>query len=146
MDKLKYKKIVSKYKVKENVFRNSVIAFLVGGLMGVLAQGTIDLYSYIFNMSTKEACVYMITTYIFLGCLFTCFGWFDKVVNFARCGLIIPITGFAHATQSAALEYKKEGLVTGIGANMLKLSGTVIIYGVISAYVFGLLRYLVIGG
>ena len=67
-----------------------------------------------------------------------------KWVNFARCGLIIPITGFAHSMMSAALEYRKEGLVTGIGANIFKLAGTVILYGVVSAYIFGLIR-LVIG-
>ena len=79
---------------------------------------------------------------IFLGCLFTCLGFFDKWVHFCKCGLIVPITGFAHAMQSAALEYRKEGLVMGIGANMLKLAGSVIIYGVVSAYVFGLIRLL----
>ena len=85
-----------------------------------------------------------IITLIFIGCLLTCFGFFDKWVNFAKAGLFVPITGFAHAMMSASLEYKKEGLVTGIGANMFKLAGTVIIYGVVSAYIFGLIR-LVIG-
>ena len=67
------------------------------------------------------------------------------MVEFAKCGLIIPITGFAHSMMSASLDYKKEGFVTGIGANMFKLAGTVIAYGVISAYFFGLIRY-IIGG
>ena len=88
----------------------------------------------------------MIITLIFIGCLLTAFGFFDKWVNFAKCGLIVPITGFAHSMMSAALEYRKEGFVTGIGANMLKLAGTVIIFGVVSAYVFGLLRLLLFGG
>lgn len=145
MEKVKYKELVKKHKRKEDVLKNTIISFMSGGIMGLLGQGIIDMYTYIFNISSKEAGVYMIETLIFLGCLFTCLGWFDKLVNFCKCGLIIPITGFAHATQSAALEYRREGLVTGIGANMLKLSGTVIIYGVISAYVFGLIRYL-IGG
>lgn len=145
MEKVKYKELVKKHKRKEDVLKNTIISFISGGIMGLLGQGIIDMYTYIFDISSKEAGVYMIETLIFLGCLFTCLGWFDKLVNFCKCGLIIPITGFAHATQSAALEYRREGLVTGIGANMLKLSGTVIIYGVISAYVFGLIRYL-IGG
>ena len=71
---------------------------------------------------------------------------FDKMVQFAKCGLIIPITGFAHAMMSATLEYRKEGMITGIGANMFKLAGSVIIFGVVSAYVFGLIRLLVFGG
>ena len=68
------------------------------------------------------------------------------MVGFARSGLLIPITGFAHSLQSAALEYKKEGLVTGIGANIFKLAGTVILFGIVSAYVFGIVRALVFGG
>ena len=85
----------------------------------------------------------MLVTLIFLTCLFTSLGFFDKFVNFCKCGLIIPITGFAHATMSAALEYRKEGLVTGIGMNMLKLSGAVIIFGVVSSFIFSLIRMVV---
>ena len=103
-------------------------------------------YSYYFDLSSKDASVFMIITLVFLGCLFTCFGFFDKWVNFAKCGLIIPITGFAHAMMSAALEYRKEGLVLGIGANIFKLAGTVILYGIVSVYIFGLFRLLIIGG
>ena len=78
--------------------------------------------------------------------MFTALGFFDKLVNFARCGLIIPITGFAHSMTSSAMEYRKEGLVTGIGMNIFKLSGTVILYGVVSAYIFGIIRYVIFGG
>ncbi len=140
-----YKNLVKKYEPKEERLKNAITAFITGGLMGVLGQGITDLYIYIFNIPVKESTVYMIITLIFFGCLFTCLGWFDKIVNFAKCGLIVPITGFAHSMQSAALEYKKEGLVTGIGSNMFKLSGSVIVFGIVSAYILGLLR-LVIGG
>ena len=68
------------------------------------------------------------------------------MVSFAKSGLLIPITGFAHSLQSAALEYKKEGLITGIGANIFKLAGTVILFGIVSAYVFGIVRALIFGG
>ena len=68
------------------------------------------------------------------------------MVNFAKAGLLIPITGFAHSMQSAGLEYKKEGLVTGIGANIFKLAGTVIVFGIVSAYIFGIVRALIFGG
>lgn len=145
MEKRKYKEIVSRHTPKENILYNSLIAFITGGLMGILGQGLVNLYSYIFNISTKDASVFMIVTLIFVGCLLTCLGWFDKIVNFAKCGLIVPITGFAHSMMSAALEYRKEGLVTGIGANMLKLAGSVIIFGVVSAYIFGLIRLLIMG-
>lgn len=113
--------------------------------MGVIGQFLVDFYSYYFSISTKDASVFMIVTLVFVGCLFTALGFFDNWVKFAKCGLIIPITGFAHAMMSAALEYRKEGLVTGIGSNMFKLAGSVILFGVVSSYVFGLLRIL-IGG
>ena len=71
--------------------------------------------------------------------------FFDKFVNFAKMGAIIPITGFAHSMQSATLDYKNEGLIYGFGSNMFKLAGSVILYGVVSAYLFGLIRYL-LGG
>ncbi len=146
MEKNKYKHLVAKHTPKENGLYHGLLAFVTGGLMGVLGQFLIDLYSNWLHIPTTEASPYMIITLIFVGCLLTCFGFFDKWVNFAKAGLIVPITGFAHATMSAALEYRKEGLVTGIGANMLKLSGSVIIFGVVSAYVFGLVRLILFGG
>ena len=143
MEKIKYKDLVNKHTPKEDVFYNAIIAFLIGGLMGIIAQGLIDFYSYYLSISTKEATVCMLVTLIFLSCLFTSLGFFDKLVNFAKCGLIVPITGFAHATMSAALEYRKEGRITGIGANMLKISGAVIIFGVVSAWTFSVIRAIV---
>ena len=146
MEKKEYQKIVNKYTPNEPRLRNAIIAFIIGGFMGILGNFLVEAYSYYFDLSTKDASVFMIITLIFLGCFFTCLGFFDKWVNFAKCGLIIPITGFAHAMMSAALEYRKEGLVTGLGANMFKLAGSVIIFGVVSAYIFGLLRLFVMGG
>lgn len=141
--KQSYQDIVKENSPKENVFMNAVIAFITGGIMGIIGQFLIDFYSSILEVSIKEATVCMLVTLIFLTCLFTSLGFFDKFVNFCKCGLIIPITGFAHATMSAALEYRKEGLVTGIGMNMLKLSGAVIIFGVVSSFIFSLIRMVV---
>ena len=146
MDTKKYQEIVDRHEVKESRLKNGIIAFIVGGLMGMIGNLLVDFYSYVFDIPSKTASTYMIITLIFLGCLLTCLGFFDKMVSFARSGLLIPITGFAHSLQSAALEYKKEGLVTGIGANIFKLAGTVILFGIVSAYVFGIVRALVFGG
>lgn len=146
MEKKKYQQIVDNHTPKENRLYNCLISFLIGGIMGVIGQLLVDGYSYYFNISSKDAAALMIITLIFIGCLFTSLGFFDKWVSFCKCGLIIPITGFAHAMMSAALEYRREGLVTGLGANMFKLAGSVILFGVVSAYVFGLLRIILIGG
>ena len=146
MKKEEYQKIVDKYEIKEDRLKNAIIAFFIGGMMGLIGHALVCFYSYVLDISTKDASTYMIVTLIFIGCLLTCLGFFDKMVNWAKAGLLIPITGFAHSLQSAALEYRKEGLVTGVGANMFKLAGTVIVFGIVSAYIFGILRVLIFGG
>ena len=146
MEKKLYEKIVMNHKPKEHRGKNALISFFIGGLMGLIGQLLLDFYSYYLNVSTADAAIFMIITLIFLASLFTALGFFDKWVNFARCGLIIPITGFAHSMTSAAIEFKREGFVTGLGANIFKLAGTVILYGIVSAYIFGILRYLILGG
>ena len=146
VEKKLYDKLVVAHKPKEKRGQNAFIAFVVGGLMGVIGQLLVEFYSYYLGLSSSDASVFMIITLIFFASLFTALGFFDKWVKFARCGLIIPITGFAHSMTSAAIEYKKEGFVTGLGANMFKLAGTVILYGVVSAYIFGFIRLIIMGG
>ena len=114
--------------------------------MGIIGQGLCDFYVTLFDIPTKDAAPYMTITLIIIASILTALGFFDKVVTWANAGIIIPITGFAHAMTSSALEYRKEGLVQGIGANIFKLTGSVILYGVVGAYVFGLLRFLLFGG
>jgi stage V sporulation protein AC len=146
MEKRLYEKIVMNHKPKEHRVKNAFVSFIVGGIVGLIGQGLLDLYTYYLNISTSDASVFMIITLIFLASLFTALGFFDKMVNFCRCGLIIPITGFAHSMTSAAIEFKREGYVTGLGANIFKLAGTVILYGIVSAYIFGIIRYFILGG
>jgi stage V sporulation protein AC len=146
MEKKMYDEIVKKHAPKEDRLKNESIAFLVGGLMGVLGQFLLEVYSYYLNIPTKEAGTFMIITLIFIGCLFTCFGFFDNIVKFCGAGLIVPITGFAHSMMSAALDYRKEGMINGLGANMFKLAGSVIVFGVVSAYIFGLIRLVLFEG
>ena len=146
MEKEKYKKLTEKFSPKENKVKNMVVAFIIGGLIGLLGQVLITIYSSFDGISINEAGSLMMVTIIFLSCLFTAFGFFDNWVSKAGAGLFVPISGFAHATTSSALEYKKEGLVFGIGSNIFKLSGSVILYGVVSAYIFGIIRFLFFGG
>ena len=83
--------------------------------------------------------------FIVFASLCTALGFFDKWVTKFKCGLLIPITGFAHSLTSAAIEYKNEGLILGIGSNIFKLAGSVILYGIVSVYIFGLLRVFILG-
>ena len=82
-----------------------------------------------------------VTTLIFIAALLTGFGVYDKIGQFAGAGAGVPVTGFANSIASAALEHKTEGIVLGIATNMFKLAGSVIVFGVVSAYVVGLIRY-----
>lgn len=145
MNEKKFNEIVEKHKPDENKLFNLVKAFVIGGLIGAFGNFLVEFYSKVLNISSNDASVFMIITLIFLACLFTALGFFDNFVHFGRMGVIIPITGFAHSMQSAALDYKKEGLVCGIGSNIFKLAGSVILYGVVSAYIVGIIRFL-IGG
>ena len=146
MDAKKYQKIVDKHMPNENKIENLITAFIVGGLMGLLANLLLELYGYLFHISTNQAGGYMLITFIFIACLLTGLGIFDNLVQKGKMGLIIPITGFAHSMQSAMLDYKKEGPIYGFGSNAFKLAGSVILYGVVSAYVFGLIRFVFFGG
>lgn len=146
MDKKIYNEIVLKNTPKENYIKNALIAFVVGGMIGSFSELLLRCYAMWFDMPRKEAGVLVILTLIVVSSILTALGVFDVLVTKVKSALIIPITGFAHSMTSAALEYKNEGLILGIGANVFKLAGTVILYGVVSVYIFGLIRILVMGG
>ena len=141
----RYKEIADLHKVKENKIYNSFISFICGGVVGFLGELIIECLINWFKLSREVSSIIMIILFIFFACLFTSLGFFDKLVSKFKCGLIIPITGFAHSVMSSSLDSKNEGLIYGIGSNMFKLAGSVILYGVVSAFVLGLIRYL-IGG
>ena len=146
MDSKKYQKIVNKIVPKENKLKNKIIAFISGGFVGLLGEVIVRVLITYFNISKKDAPSIMIVILIFIASLLTALGVFDNLVSKAKAGLIVPITGFAHAMTSSMIDYKKEGLVTGIGSNAFKLTGSVILYGVVSAYIFGTVRYVFFGG
>lgn len=143
MKNTKYDRIADLYKADEHRIRNALLAFLVGGLVGLLGEAIIEILCHFFHISRSEASTFMIMIFIFVASLSTALGFFDKLVVKFKCGLLIPITGFAHSMTSAALDYKSEGPIYGLGANIFKLAGSVILYGVISAWIFGIIRYFI---
>ena len=136
----KYDKIADNHKASEKRFKNAIVAFLMGGFIGFLGEVLIEVYCYYLNMSRIDSSSLMIVTFIFVASLCTALGFFDKLVNKFKCGLLIPITGFAHSMTSSALDYKKGGLITGLGANFFKLAGSVILYGILSSVVLLVIR------
>ena len=142
----KYNKIVEENTPHEDTIKNALLVFFYGGLIGILGEFLLRCYTIWFNLPRKEAGIIVTLSFVVLASILTAFGIFDTCVSKLKSALLIPITGFAHSMTSAALEYRKEGLVLGIGANIFKLAGTVILYGIVSVYVFGLFRLLVLGG
>ena len=143
MKSTKYNKVADKHKAEETKLKNAVVAFLSGGVVGFLGELTIEIIMKISDFSRSNAATIMIVLFIFLTSLSTALGFFDNLVKKFRCGLLIPITGFAHSMTSSTLDYRKEGLIYGMGSNMFKLAGSVILYGVVSAWIFGTIRYLI---
>ena len=116
-------------------------AFLVGGAICTVGQGVHDLCA---ALGANDESVKTLTPVImvFLGSLLTGIGVYDKLGKFAGGGSIIPITGFANSIVSSAMEFKKEGLVTGVGAKMFTVAGPVIVYGTVASVVYGIVLYI----
>jgi len=145
MNKDEYKKLVDEFTPKENKMRNALVAFLVGGLIGFIGQVIVTILTTSFGMEQVEACTWLCLILILVASFLTSLGFFDNWVTRIKAGLIVPTTGFAHSITSAALDYKKEGLITGLGANFFKLAGSVLLYGIISAFFLSILGVIIYG-
>ena len=137
-----YQKLLSERKLKKKYFKNALSAFIFGGLLSLLGQLILEILK-IFEFKEKESITYMLLIVIFLAVLLSGFGIYDKFGQVAKCGSIIPITGFANSMSSSAMEYKPEGFILGVGANTFKLAGTVVVFGVFSAFIVATIKYLV---
>ena len=109
----------------------------------MIGEFFLNLYQKLFSFSEKEATPIMLITLIFIAAILTGLGLYDRLGNFAGAGSFIPITGFSNAMTSSALEARTEGLVTGIGANIFKLGGAVITFGIVASFIVGGLRYVI---
>lgn len=131
---------------KQTKGKNALTAFVCGGTMGLIGQILLELYINTLGFEKDSALSLMIVTFIFVTALLTGLGVYDKIAQKCGAGLFIPISGFANSLTSAAMEGRSEGPVYGIGSNMFKLAGSVLTYGVVSACIFGSIRFLLFGG
>ncbi len=141
MNEIKYNEIADSCKPKSNILKNCINAFIFGGCIALIGQFLLEFYMYMLNVGQEKATAPMIITVVLITCLLTGLGVFDKIAKHAGAGTFIPITGFANAMSSAALESKSEGLIQGIGSNIFKYGGSVITYGIVSSFIFGVIRY-----
>lgn len=135
-----YEKIVDKNSKKEDKFKNVLIAFFSGGVIGTLCEGFSQMLQTFLYMPPHEAFMYTMIMLVVVSSILTGLGFFDKVVSKLKCGLIVPTTGFAHAMTSAAMDHESEGPIKGIGSNIFKMTGSIILYGLVTAFFLALIK------
>jgi stage V sporulation protein AC len=145
LDKEQYKKLVEAKSKNPYVLEDAFISFLTGGVLGALYQIITVWYMRVFDITAKMALSYACLTFIVLAVILTGFGVFDNLVSKFKFGLIIPITGFAHSVASSLLDYKRDGLISGLGSNMFKLAGSVMLYGSVAAFIGAIIKVIIYG-
>ncbi len=137
-----YKRYAQGRAKKSPLLKDCIIAFFVGGFICVVAEGLINLYSSL-GLSDENAGTVTSITIIFLTALFTGFGIFDNLAKYAGGGTLVPITGFANAVASAAIDNKSEGFILGVGGKIFTIAGPVILYGLSAGTIYGIIYWLI---
>ncbi len=136
-----YQNIIDSHSPKNKVLQNSFRAFWVGGTFCLVGEALNNFYTYngLNELQTISATT---ITLIFIASILTALNIYDKIGNYAGAGSIVPITGFANAMVSAAMEFKKEGFIYGMGAKLFSISGPVIVFGTIASVIIGVVYYI----
>ncbi|MGO0059219.1 stage V sporulation protein AC [Brevibacillus fluminis] len=138
-----YQALAKRHEPPRPLVRNFSLAFLIGGFICVIGQLLQEMFIHFFHFTKETAGNPTVAVLIFLSVVVTAFGGYDKIAQWAGAGTAVPVTGFANSIASAAIEHKSEGLVLGVGGNMFKLAGSVIVFGVFAAFVIGLIKTLI---
>ncbi|MFB7303574.1 stage V sporulation protein AC [Heyndrickxia sporothermodurans] len=141
---IQYDQLEKKHEIKRPLLKNCIRAFFIGGLICVIGQAVTYFYIYFFNFTEQTAGNPTVATMVFFAMLLTGFGMYDKLGQFSGAGSAVPVTGFGNAVISAAIEHQTEGYVLGVGGNIFKLAGSVIVFGVFSAFVVPLIKTILI--
>ena len=136
----KYQAFAKEREPKRPVLKNSIRAFIAGGLICTFGQGLQWMYIKYFNFTEKNAGDPTVATLIIISVLLTGLGVYDHIAQWAGAGTAVPVTGFANTIASASIEHRSEGYVLGVGGNMFKLAGSVIAFGVFSAFAVALIK------
>ena len=142
LDSKSYKKYAKERAKKSPLAKDSLMAFLIGGAICMLGQAIMTIYKAV-GVPDDMANSLVPVTLIFLAALFTGIGIFDNLAKIAGAGTLVPITGFANAVVSPAIDNKSEGFIMGVGAKMFVVAGPVIVYGIISSVLYGIVYYIV---
>ena len=140
INKNEYKKYANARAQKSKLFSDCVRAFLVGGAICTFAEVLFGVYKGL-GITENTVKILVPVTLIFLSALLTGLNVFERIGKFAGAGTLVPITGFANAVAAPAVDTKSEGYVLGVGANMFKVAGPVIVYGTFASAVYGLVYW-----
>ena len=140
----KYQAFQKERETKRPLFKNCLKAFFVGGFICFIGQIISTFYIHFFDFTEQTAGNPTVATLIFITMLLTGFGVYDKIAQFAGAGTAVPVTGFGNSVISSAIEHRPEGFVLGVGGNMFKLAGSVILFGVFSAFIIAFIKTLLI--
>ncbi len=135
-----YDNMIKKASPKSKWYKDIPKAFVIGGLICVLGQAIDELFLYN-NFSKSDASAWTSIILILLSAIFTALGLYQKFAKHGGAGTLVPITGFANAVASSALEFKSEGLILGLGAKIFTIAGPVILYGTSASIIYGLIYY-----
>ncbi len=125
------------------IVKDVIWAFVVGGIICTIGQVFSEIYKTFLGLDEEAVKTAVPITMVFLGALLTGLNVYHKIAKHAGAGTIVPITGFANAIVSPAMEFKREGWVLGLAAKMFVIAGPVLVYGISSSIIFGLLYYLI---
>ncbi len=142
MNKETYKKYADARAPRSPILKNCIRAFLVGGLICILGQGLKDVYTKLCGMEKEDAGTLTAVTLVFLAVLLTGIGIFDRIAKFAGAGTLVPITGFANAVASPAIDSKSEGWILGVGSKIFSVAGPVLLYGTLAGAVYGVIYWI----
>jgi stage V sporulation protein AC len=134
-----YENLVQQVKPKPPLLKHCVWAFIVGGLICLLAQLIMN-YLLKQGIGKVEASSYTAVIMIFLGAFLTGIGIYDELGKRAGAGSIVPITGFANAIVASAMEFKREGYIFGVGARIFTVAGPTLLFGFVVAVLIGLIK------
>lgn len=145
---MEYQTLAQAHEPARPVIKNVLRAFFVGGFVCLIGQFIQTFFMNYFHFTEKTAGNPTVAVLIFISVLLTGLGVYDKIAQYAGAGTAVPVTGFANSIASAAMEHRSEGLVLGVGGNMFKLAGSVIVFGVFAAFIIGLVKWawMAIGG
>lgn len=142
MDKKTYKKFADAHAPRSPIGKNCFNAFCVGGLICAIGQGFNDIYGLALGFDPDDAGMLASCTLVLISVFLTAIGVFDEIAKFAGAGTLVPITGFANSVVSPAIDSKSEGLVLGVGAKIFTVAGPVLLYGILSGAIYGLIYYI----